>query len=192
MDEYNKSSRRKTRAERQDLHLGATCKRCRVCPIAGKCYRWDIVLTVAFQEFSSCASNCQWWQPFGVKSYLALSAKEVFYVITFNTSIVYLMMKCTRNHWQVRFFFFNRGQPDKMDYLFCWYCLNTIIQKTSTFKFLIEFVLGRCVVCADYHLCHSCYATDTHTQHSFQFRQVSQATTFEQWFAALKNWQKVW
>lgn len=39
MDEYNKSSRRKTRAERQDLHLGATCKRCRVCPIAGKCYR---------------------------------------------------------------------------------------------------------------------------------------------------------
>lgn len=39
MDEFHKSSRRKTRAERQDLHLGATCKRCRVCPIAGKCYR---------------------------------------------------------------------------------------------------------------------------------------------------------
>lgn len=39
MDEYNKSSRRKTRAERQDLHLGATCKKCRVCPIAGRCYR---------------------------------------------------------------------------------------------------------------------------------------------------------
>lgn len=58
--------------------------------------------------------------------------------------------------------------------------LNTIMQKTSNFKFLIEFVLGRCVVCADYHLCHSCFATDTHTQHSFQFRQVSQATTFEQ------------
>ena len=40
MDKYNKSSRRKTRAERQDLHLGATCKRCRVCPFAGKCYRY--------------------------------------------------------------------------------------------------------------------------------------------------------
>ncbi|XP_015774343.1 PREDICTED: E3 ubiquitin-protein ligase ZSWIM2-like [Acropora digitifera] len=39
MDEYNKSSRRKTRAERQDLHLGATCKKCMVCPIAGRCYR---------------------------------------------------------------------------------------------------------------------------------------------------------
>jgi len=39
MDEFHKSSRRKTRAERQDLHLGATCKKCRVCPIAGKCYR---------------------------------------------------------------------------------------------------------------------------------------------------------
>ena len=40
MDKYNKSSRRKTRAERQDLHLRATYKRCRVCPIAGKCYRY--------------------------------------------------------------------------------------------------------------------------------------------------------
>lgn len=39
MDEYNKSSRLKTRADRQDLHLGAACKKCRVCPIAGKCYR---------------------------------------------------------------------------------------------------------------------------------------------------------
>ena len=31
----------------------------------------------------------------------------------------------------------------------------------------------RCVVCADYHLCHTCFATDTHMQHSFQFRQAS-------------------
>lgn len=42
MDEYNKSSRRKTRAERQDLHLGATCKKCMVCPIAGRCYRYNL------------------------------------------------------------------------------------------------------------------------------------------------------
>ena len=42
MDEYNKSSRRKTRAETQDLHLGATCKKCRVCPIAGRCYRYHL------------------------------------------------------------------------------------------------------------------------------------------------------
>lgn len=76
MDEFHKSSRRKTRAERQDLHLGATCKKCRVCPIAGKCYR--------------------------------------------------------------------------------------------------------CVVCSDYHLCHACFATDTHTQHSFQFRQKLS----ERWRAA--------
>ena len=45
---------------------------------------------------------------------------------------------------------------------------------------LLSFFLNRCVVCADYHLCHNCFATDTHTQHSFQFRQVSQ-----QWYSNL-------
>lgn len=69
VDECNKSSKKKTRAERQDLHLGAMCHKCRICPIAGKCYR--------------------------------------------------------------------------------------------------------CVICVDYHLCHQCFATDHHTQHSFQFRQNS-------------------
>lgn len=47
---------------------------------------------------------------------------------------------------------------------------------------LLLFFLNRCVVCADYHLCHNCFATDTHTQHSFQFRQVSQ-----QWYSNLSN-----
>ena len=47
---------------------------------------------------------------------------------------------------------------------------------------LLSFFLNRCVVCADYHLCHNCFATDTHTQHSFQFRQVSQ-----QWYRNLSN-----
>lgn len=69
VDEFHKSSKKKTRAERQDLHLGALCHKCRMCPIAGKCYR--------------------------------------------------------------------------------------------------------CVICVDYHLCHSCFATDHHMQHSFQFRQNS-------------------
>lgn len=45
---------------------------------------------------------------------------------------------------------------------------------------LLFFFLNRCVVCADYHLCHNCFATNTHTQHSFQFRQVSQ-----QWYSNL-------
>ena len=47
---------------------------------------------------------------------------------------------------------------------------------------LLSFFLNRCVVCADYHLCHNCFATDTHTQHSFQFRQVSQ-----KWCSNLSN-----
>lgn len=47
---------------------------------------------------------------------------------------------------------------------------------------LLFFFLNRCVVCADYHLCHNCFATDTHTQHSFQFRQVSQ-----QWYSNFSN-----
>lgn len=44
VDEFNKSSKKKTRAERQDLHLGAMCHKCRVCPIAGKCYRCVICM----------------------------------------------------------------------------------------------------------------------------------------------------
>ncbi|EDO43623.1 predicted protein, partial [Nematostella vectensis] len=67
MDEFNKSSRKNTRSERHDVHLGASCNKCRVCPITGKCYR--------------------------------------------------------------------------------------------------------CVICSDYHLCHPCFLTDHHMQHSFQFRQ---------------------
>ncbi|KAK3716946.1 hypothetical protein QZH41_014638 [Actinostola sp. cb2023] len=69
LDEFHKSSKKKTRAERQDIHLGAMCHKCRFCPIAGKCYR--------------------------------------------------------------------------------------------------------CVICVDYHLCHQCFSTDHHMQHSFQFRQNS-------------------
>ncbi|XP_033103223.1 uncharacterized protein LOC117106015 isoform X2 [Anneissia japonica] len=38
-EEYRNSSIRKTRAERLDLHLGSTCKKCGVAPIAGKCYK---------------------------------------------------------------------------------------------------------------------------------------------------------
>ncbi|XP_031571469.1 E3 ubiquitin-protein ligase ZSWIM2-like isoform X2 [Actinia tenebrosa] len=68
-DEFTKSSRKKTRSERQDVHLGATCHKCKMSPISGKCYR--------------------------------------------------------------------------------------------------------CAVCIDYHLCHQCFASDHHVQHSFQFRQNS-------------------
>ncbi|XP_077978469.1 E3 ubiquitin-protein ligase Zswim2-like [Glandiceps talaboti] len=38
-EEFRNSSVRKTRAERLDLHLGSVCKRCRMSPIQGKCYR---------------------------------------------------------------------------------------------------------------------------------------------------------
>ncbi|XP_071959967.1 uncharacterized protein [Antedon mediterranea] len=40
--EYRNSSIRKTRAERLDLHLGSTCKKCGVAPIAGKCYKCSV------------------------------------------------------------------------------------------------------------------------------------------------------
>lgn len=57
MDEYNKSSRQKTRAERQDLHLGATCKKCRVCPIAGKCYRYNLGSMLRIYTFEILINN---------------------------------------------------------------------------------------------------------------------------------------
>eukprot|EP01135_Chromosphaera_perkinsii_P008740 Nk52_evm73s1444 gene=Nk52_evmTU73s1444 len=38
-EEYRKNSKRKTRSERNSIHLGKSCNKCRKCPIQGSCYR---------------------------------------------------------------------------------------------------------------------------------------------------------
>eukprot|EP01136_Pigoraptor_vietnamica_P039799 Opistho-1_new@10981 len=49
--EYRNSSKRKTRAERDDLHLGVACMGCRACPIAGRCFRCCVCV-----EFHLCTT----------------------------------------------------------------------------------------------------------------------------------------